>query len=54
MLVEAGEKLQEAEKELHGVKQQVADGQATVMASCFQHVLLQSMNQEQAQSVWGA
>jgi hypothetical protein len=54
VLEEADDKLLEAEMELHGVKQQVADGQATVMASCFQHVLLQSMTQEQAQGLWAA
>ncbi len=54
MLDEADVKLREAEKELHGVKQKVAEGQTTVMASCFQHVLQQSMTQEQAPSLWGA
>ena len=42
-LDEAESKLLEAEQELQAVKQQVADGQATVMAASFQHALLQRM-----------
>ena len=44
----------EAEQELQAVKQQVADGQATVMAANFQHVLLQSLAPELAQGSWAA
>ena len=53
-LGEAESKLLEAEQELQAVKQQVADGQATVMAASFQHVLLQSMAPELAQGLWAA